>query len=83
MFDVERRGEGAEELFSDCKAVGSLRDPPAGAEVAARPSRLLASAFFPPPAFSDWSYGCPEGLSPGHQVSGLCPRALLFPCSHP
>lgn len=64
MCDVERRGEGAEELLSESKPLGSLRDPQAGAEGAGRPSLLLASAFFPLPAFSDRNHGCSEGLSP-------------------
>lgn len=55
-------GRGAEELLSESKSAGSLRDPQAGAEVAGRPSRLLASAFFPPPAFSDPRRAALKGL---------------------
>ena len=52
------RGEGAEELISECKSVGSVTDSQVGAEVADGP--------FPLPAFLDRSHGCSEGHSPGH-----------------
>ena len=61
VCDVEGRGEGAEELLSECKSVGSVRDPQVRAEVAGGPTDSFLL-----PAFSDGTHSCSEGLSPGH-----------------
>ena len=46
VCNVEGRGEGAEELLSECKSVDSVRDSQVGAEVAGGPTRFLSIACF-------------------------------------